>query len=320
MGLPTGAILGILSDNLRKRKSVLPISNSAATGWAKGLKIKNGGEQVLYTGHMYQLMPSIIALSSQMAMLEDTPITKTMPLGRIANKFVNLSFFMGLLAPADVRVEVDGYLENVAALLQKAGIDFGYLYNDELYSGALVYDQGLDPCFEEHAKVVEKMFKDNGVKRIITIDPHTTHMLSSVYPKVIEGFGIEVKSYLEVLAEADMEVLHPQTAEIAIHDSCVNARYEDIVDAPRQLLEKAGYVVKEPSMAGKATHCCGGPIEALFPKEAHKIADARVEQLHEACDKVTTMCPICMVNIRKAGEGKLTSVVDIAQYLAKAYL
>jgi Fe-S oxidoreductase len=320
MGLPTGTILGILSDNLKIRKSVLPISNKSATGWAKGLKIKNGGEQVLYTGHMYQLMPSIIALSGQMAMLEDTPITKTMPLGRIANKFINLSFFMGLLAPSDVQVEVDGYLKNVANLLKKAGVDFGYLFNDELYSGALVYDQGLDPCFLEHAKIVEKMFKDNKVKRIITIDPHTTHMLSTVYPKVIEGFGIEVKSYLEVLAEADMEVLHPQSEEIALHDSCVNARYEDIVEAPRKLLEKAGYKIKEPSMSGKATHCCGGPIEALFPKEAHKIADARVAQLKEACPNVTTMCPICMVNIRKAGEGKLNKVTDIAAYLAKAYL
>jgi len=118
MGLPTGAILEILADNLKIRKSVLPISKKSATGWATGLKIKNGGEQVLYTGHMYQLMPSIIALSSQMAMLEDTPITATMPLGAIANKFVNLSFFMGLLAPGDVHVEVDGYLKDVTALLQ----------------------------------------------------------------------------------------------------------------------------------------------------------------------------------------------------------
>ena len=38
-------------------------------------------------------------------------------------------------------------------------------------------------------------------RRVITIDPHTTNMLRSVYPKLIPGYDIQVKTYLEVLAE-----------------------------------------------------------------------------------------------------------------------
>jgi len=57
MPLPTGETIGILADNLRIRKSVLPISKKSATRWAKGLGLPKGGETVLYTGLMYQMIP-----------------------------------------------------------------------------------------------------------------------------------------------------------------------------------------------------------------------------------------------------------------------
>jgi len=319
MALPIGPILGILSDNLRKRGSVLPLSKNASTGWSKGLNIPEGGETVLYTGHMYQLIPAIDAMSSQMAMFENSPITKFFGLGRFANKFINMSFFMSLLAKKELKQETNNVLRRVAKLLTKAGVEYGYLYGAELYSGALVYDEGMDETFENHARKVYAMFKENGVKNVITVDPHTTNMLNDVYPKVIPGFDIKVQSYLEVLAEKAPEVMNKLSEEVSIHDSCVYARYEGIVDEPRTLLKNAGVTIKEPELCGKSTHCCGGPIEALFPTEAHRIANARVEQLQGAKDGAVTMCPICWVNINKASGDKLT-VRDISETLEKAYI
>ena len=143
MPLPSGPILGILSDNLKKRGSVLPLTKKAAIGWTKGLNIPRGGETVLYTGHMYQLIPAIDAMSSQMAVFENSPITKFFGLGRFANKIINLSFFMSLMAKKDLKDETDNVLRRIAGLLKKNGVDFGYLYAKELYSGALVYDDRL---------------------------------------------------------------------------------------------------------------------------------------------------------------------------------
>ena len=56
MALPKKDILGILMDNLALRRSVLPLSHKAVTQWAAGLNIPRGGQTVLYTGHMYQIM------------------------------------------------------------------------------------------------------------------------------------------------------------------------------------------------------------------------------------------------------------------------
>ena len=106
--------------------------------------------------------------------------------------------------------------------------------------------------------------------------------------------------------------------ELALHDSCVYARNENVVEQPRELLVKAGVKLNEPSLCGKNTHCCGGPLESLFPSESHRIAGNRAEQLKEAGSNVATMCPICLVSLRKAAKGSVR-INDISDTLARAY-
>jgi len=318
MPLPTKDILGILADNLNKRKSVLPMSAAKTTRWAKGLNLPKGGKTILYTGHMYQLIPVIDAMAGQMSRLEDSALTRFFGLGRNVNKLVNMTAVMGMMASKAEQKDYDRMLRNIALLLKKAGIDFGYLYGEELYSGALVYDEGIDGSFAKHAQRVCDLFRKHGVEKVITVDPHTTHTLRTVYPRYVEDFDIEVKSYLEVLAESGMEPVEQLGDELTLHDSCVYARHEDVVDQPRELLGKAGVKMNEPTLCGKNTHCCGGPLESLFPTESHRIAGNRAEQLKEAGGNVATMCPICLVSLRKIAKGSV-KVNDISDTLAKAY-
>jgi Fe-S oxidoreductase len=203
-------------------------------------------------------------------------------------------------------------------LLKTAGVEFGYLYEQDLYSGALLFDEGIDDVFAEQAHRVYRAFQDTSVKRIITIDPHTTNMLRSVYPKIIDGFNIEVKSYLELLAEIDFNSKKPLDLDIVIHDSCVYARHEAVIDEPRHLLKSAGVIIHEPELSGKLTHCCGGPLESLFPGKAHAIGVKRVEQLASCGTQVATMCPICLANLKRAA-GATLEVKDISEYLVDIY-
>lgn len=315
MPLPIAPILGILSDNLRKRGSVLPLSKRAATGWARGLELPRGGETVLYTGHMYQMIPALEVMSSQMAALENSFMTRFVGIGRLINKFVNMSFFMSLNASSEKMRHSNQVLRDIAGLLRDAGVEFGYLYEEELYAGALVHDEGMDEVFGNHARRVAARLKEQGVRRLITVDPHTTNMLRQVYPRYVKNFDIEVQSYLEVLAQAHPKATEPVNGEVVVHDSCVYARYEKIYDQPRELLRAAGLAVRDPELSGKSTHCCGGPLESLFPAEAHRISGLRVDQLEAEGKNVVTMCPICRVNLSKAAGNRLV-INDIANTLA----
>jgi Fe-S oxidoreductase len=319
MPLPTGDVIGIMMDNLTKRGSVFPISRRKSVEWSKKLEIPVGGETVLYTGSMYQLLPYMIAAVNRMGKMEDSFLGKFVGMGRFFNKMLNVSAIMFRPQRADHK-RFQRIIRDIARLLQQAGVEFGYLYKQELYAGALAFDMGADDTFAAHARRVYDMMREQGVRSLITVDPHTTNVLRSVYPTVIEGFDIEVKSYLEVLAANDtLQPLNKVEGKITIHDSCVYARYENVVEQPRQLLKRAGYTVKEPRDNRNLTHCCGGPIESLFPQMAHKIGGKRVQQLENANGQsVATMCPICMATLQQAANGNL-KIDDISAFLVKAY-
>ncbi|MBN2113065.1 MAG: (Fe-S)-binding protein [Acidimicrobiia bacterium] len=318
MPLPTGDIVGLMVDNLERRSSVFPMSARKATRWARGLGIPDGGETVLYTGAMYQLLPSITAMVRLLERVEDSFLSRFVFLGRWANKVVNLSALAAHPSRADV-AHYAGVLRRIARLLQQAGIPFGYLYGDDMYAGALAYDSGVDGGFATHARRVQAMLQRRGVRKLITVDPHTTNMLRSVYPEVLDGWDLEVKSYLEVLAAAGADPLQTVRRDVVIHDSCVYARYEGVIDEPRALLRDAGYRVNEPIFSREQTFCCGGPIEALFPSRAKEIGRRRLEQLQAAGGEgVVTMCPICLAALRTAAEGAIP-VEDISLFLAEAY-
>ena len=318
MPLPTGDIIGLMLDNLRMRKSVFPISTGSTTKWAKGLDIPRGGETVIYTGHMYQLLPYINASVKNLERFEDSFFGKLIFLARFFNKIFNVSTLMAIPSRSDVS-EYNQIIRNIALLLMQAQIEFGYLYESELYTGALAYDMGADDAFKEHARTVYSMLKDNGVKNLITVDPHTTNMLRSVYPTIIDGYDIQVKSYLEVLAEKDVEPVNKVDADIVIHDSCVYARCEDIVEEPRKLLKQAGYRVKEPKDSKILTHCCGGPIESIFPETANQIGEKRIKQLKDTkAQSAAMMCPICLATLKKAARAEIR-ISDISTLLAKVY-
>ncbi len=316
MPLPTRDVIGILTDNLRLRGSVLPIPARRATRWARELDLPRGGETVLYTGMMYQLIPYIERLVTLEHRLGDSPLARFSGVARRVNRFVNGAALIARPSAGE-RAEYDRVPANVAKLLQLAGVEFGYLYEDDLYSGALAHDLGADAVVAAHARKVAESFRRHGVKEVITIDPHTTTMLRSVYPTLVDDYDVRVRSYLEVLAERRPHAETQLSGKVVLHDSCVYARYEDVVSQPRDLLVTTGLTVVEPAHAGKSTWCCGGPAEALYPDKAAAVASRRVEQLGAVAPDCVTMCPICLVNLRKAA-GETVRFRDISEYLVEA--
>jgi len=315
MALATGDVLGILSDNLRLRGSVLPLPARDVTRWTEGLDLERGGRTVLYTGQMYQLMPYIERLVAAEQRLGNSPLGRLSGLGRRANRIVNVSSFLGR-PPRHEREDACRVPRAVATLLREAGVSFGSLFEDDLYSGALAYDLGLDAVVAAQARRVHERLRGNGVKLAITIDPHTTHMLHTVYPHFLPDWDVAVRSYLEILAERNGHSVAAH-GEVVLHDSCVLARAEDVVEEPRLLLASAGFSVLEPEQSGRSTWCCGGPVEALYPEKARAQAERRVEQLRAAGSECVTMCPLCLVNLSKAA-GDTLVFRDISEVLLEA--
>ncbi len=316
MHLPIDEIITMIIDNIVKRDSPIPIPRNVAHGWAREIGILKGGETILYTGQLYQLIPYIDSLVTYIEKISGKEML--LKIGVFINKIFNVSRFVARPSKNDI-LQQNNILKNIGMLLKTLGVEYGYLYEDELYSGVLLHDLGIDDIFAKHARKVYEKFRKYNVKKIITVDPHTTHVLRSVYPKFISDFDIEVKSYLEVVYETDIPPKKKINKKVVIHDPCFYARYENITIPQRVLLEKASIMILEPKRTKELTYCCGGPVESLSPSMSKKIAEVRFNQLKNKSNNIVVMCPLCYANLRRVAKEN-TNLIDISQLLYDAYV
>ncbi len=313
-------VISLIAENTRKTGVPLPAPRDSLYRWASRLGLPRTGEYVLYTGGLYQLVPYINSLVSQLEILTGK---KT---GGLALRFAKaLSKIVDLSKITRARNEdveyAESILEAITKLLSSASVSYGYLYERDMYSGILLHDLGLTGEFAEHAKKVYNNLKKAGASKIITVDPHTTYALTKLYPQYIDDYSLEVRNYLDLLAEklqqGELRFKEEDMGSVVIHDPCYYARFLGILDQPRKLLEAAGYEVLEPMRTREMTYCCGGPVESISPKLAVRIAETRMNELKGKSNRIVTLCPICHANLSRASsENEI--VKDIALYLADA--
>jgi len=285
----------IVVDSMEKSWLPFPLKEDLCESWKKDLQV-GPSSTILYTSCMYHIAPVI---EKAVENLEKFGVTKGGVMARLASLGTKaLGGF--LLRPDEAEVKrADGIVRRIYELLRRAGVEFGLL-DREIYSGALLYELGLVDDFARYARRAAEYFKKLGVRRIITVDPHTQHVLERIYPKYVEGFDVEVVSYLDLIKPGGVSI-----NGFAIHDSCLYARFLGRYERVRQLLA-AGKPVEDPYITGKDTAgCCGGPIESTFPGVAKQIAKVRVRELAKLSRKVVVQCPICYVNLKRASEGEV---------------
>jgi len=302
---PIEDILSILVDNIVRYGSPFRIDHRRLNRWAYENNLKTGGDTVLYTGLLYQLTPYIEASTRYLAKMG----SKTGTIARLASKLIDLT---KLLRVDEKTVNyINEVLDNIAKMVKKTYRDIGYLYDKEPYSGVLLYDLGMIQLFEKHANKVMDTFRENGVKKVVTIDPHTTHIIRDIYPKYVDGYDLEVINYLNLTNLDDLEPSLESGDEYVIHDPCIYARIVGIIDKPRELLEKKGAKILEPEYSRQMTYCCGGPIESIYPELSSEIARKRLRQLASKSYKIVTLCPICYINLSRAAVDEGLENVEI---------
>ena len=122
------------------------------------------------------------------------------------------------------------------------------------------------------------------------------YTLRSSYPAEGAQLGPDVLSLAEFLADFCERLPTPTNKKVVYyHDPCYLARYEGIIDAPRQVLEKVADV-REFGWSHQDTECCGGG--GLLPKTMPDAADAMARRrLREVArgggGTVVTSCATC---------------------------
>jgi len=300
-------IIDLLAANVRKSRNPFGAPSSRINTWWReaGGFTRRPGDALLFTGLMYQAIPYIEATSRRLEGLEGSCWAGYLKYGRfIPGSLVGWGFSL-LTSKAD-RQKFNGILQSICRLLRKSGVDFFYHPEMDFYSGILLYDLGDQEGFAKHARFVARSLKLHGVKKVITVDPHTTYALKELYPKYT-GETFEVQPYFSLLqlkAAGGSNGHEPVT----IHDPCFYGRYLKLSEGPRQVLKSLGMDLAEVRNSGEFTSCCGGPAESVSPALNREILGRRAAELRASGAPVVTCCPICLANLLKAG----VAVEDLA--------
>jgi Fe-S oxidoreductase len=317
-------VLSTLKDNIQRTGDPLGIKRVYWTEWAKGLNLQRGGETVLLTARMYQMLPYIMQVTGLVAsakpFLSRNGLRNIVNIGNrlMGDKIIRLKS----VGSKNIRSKSKNVLIGIVNALSAIGQRPAYLYEEEPYSGILLYDLGLDEYIEGHIERVYSLLKSRKVKRIIGVDPHTVFMLKEIYPKYIENYDIEVKHYLEILSENN-EALKKSCKqnlekEFVIHDSCYMTRELGIIEQLRRISSSLGITIMEPENTKLDTACCGGPIEYAFRDLTEKVSETRIQELANVSKNILVECPICLINLIKYEKELGIKVWDMGELLFEA--
>jgi Fe-S oxidoreductase len=213
-------------------------------------------------------------------------------------------------------------------ILKKAGVDFAVLGAEEPCNGETARRIGNEYLFQSMAQMTVEVLGSYKVKKIITNCPHCFNTFENDYPQF--GGHYEVIHATELVAQlirqGKINFGSNGNRAITYHDSCYLGRYNDILEAPRDILTSIpGVTLREMERSRRFGMCCGAGGGRMWMEEepTKRVNIRRVEQaLQTKPDVVAVACPFCMTMVddglkAKDQEGNVKAL-DVMELVADA--
>jgi Fe-S oxidoreductase/nitrate reductase gamma subunit len=179
---------------------------------------------------------------------------------------------------------VTGATRLTAEVFQKAGLDFGILYEGERNAGNDVRRVGEEGLFEILVEKNSAVLSKARFNSIVTTDPHSLNALKNEYPKdVLNGRSVLHYSELlwQLISRGQLKLSKKLGYRVTYHDPCYLGRYNGVFDAPRQIILAAGCELVEMPRCRARSLCCnagGGQIWMKEGEMAERPSESRIRE------------------------------------------
>lgn len=215
---------------------------------------------------------------------------------------------------------------SLAQVLDKAGIDFGVIGENERCCGESVRKSGSESVFQSLANDNIQTFAE--AKKVITSSPHCYHTFKNEYPDL--GAEFEAIHYTQLLdqliQEGKLKLSKEIKKKVIYHDPCYLGRHNDEYEAPRRILQAIpGVELIEFPENRKSAICCGGGGGRVWMETptGERFSELKIQQATDAGAEVLAVaCPYCMLMFDDAvlvtGKEDVIQVKDIAELVLEA--
>jgi Fe-S oxidoreductase/nitrate reductase gamma subunit len=214
-------------------------------------------------------------------------------------------------------------------LLKIAGVKFGVLGTEESCCGDPARRLGNEYLYQMQAQKNIEVLKNYNVKKIVTGCPHCYNTLRHEYPQFGGNFEVVHHSQflLQLLQEGKLKVSKGPMARATFHDPCYLGRYNNIYEAPRQILSYVPDItLVEMERNRERNFCCGaggGHLWLEEQKAGERINVMRTDQaMATGASLVATACPYCLQMFQDGTKTRAVDetlkILDIAEILAQS--
>lgn len=241
---------------------------------------------------------------------------------------VDVLYWVGCVSAYDKRKQ--SIARAVSTILNKSGVSWGILGNEESCTGDPARRLGEENLFQTQAKTNLEKLSRVKFKTMVANCPHCFNTMKNEYPQ-IGAINARVVHHTQLIKEfvdaGKIELKNNSVDEtLTYHDPCYLGRYNDEYDAPRELLVQIGsQAPKEMKQSRERGLCCGagGGHFWMDIKQGERVNVQRVEQAAETqAETVSTGCPFCLQMLEDGA--KLTDreqslkVKDVAELVAES--
>jgi Fe-S oxidoreductase len=211
-----------------------------------------------------------------------------------------------------------------------AGLSFGILGSDEGCDGNESNLLGEEGLFEFLATSNVQTFQRLGVRKIVTLSPHSYHVMRKEYPRY--GGRFQVTHYTQLIRDAlaagRLDVSRGLSRRVTYHDPCFLGRQNGEYDAPRAVLRGVpGIALVELPRSRENSFCCGGGAgnfyAAALDGTDRSPGRIRIREARETgAEIVAVACPSCLTMLedaaRSEGLEERLAIKDIAEIVREA--
>jgi Fe-S oxidoreductase len=234
-------------------------------------------------------------------------------------------YFVGCTPSYDPRIQK--ITRALVRAFDTAGVEFGILGREENCCGSEVRRLGEAGLFEMLVEENVELWKEYGIRQVVTTSPHCYNTLKRDYPQGV----LQVMHYTELVAQllqqGRLALSGSVDARVTYHDPCYLGKHNGIFDAPRSILKRIpGLKFVEMDRSRERSLCCeggGGRMWLEGTNIEERLAHQRVQEaIDTGAEILATACPFCVLTLEDAvktrGLEDQIRVLDLMELVAAA--